>query len=72
VRDFEHVQVNVGILVPREADVAQFSRLSCLDQRGVRALSFIEDSVGILEADHLVVLHEVDAVGLETLVATNA
>ena len=63
-RHFEHVEMDVRILVPGEADVAELARLPRLEQRSVGAL-LVEDPVGILEADDLVMLHEIDAIGLE-------
>jgi len=60
------VQVDARILVPGEADVAQLARCARLDQRGVRAFA-IEHAVRIFEADHLVVLDQIDAVGLQAV-----
>ena len=63
-RDLEHVQMDVRVLVPGEADVAELARLPGLDQRRVGAV-LVEDAVRILVADDLVVLDQVDAVGLQ-------
>ena len=65
LRDLEHVEVDARVLVPGEADVAELPRLPPLDQRRVRSFLLVEDPMGILVADDLVMLHEVDAVGLE-------
>ena len=59
----EHVQVDARVLVAGEADVADLARLLRLEQR-LHGAAFGEDAVGIVEADDLVELHEVDAVGL--------
>ena len=61
--DGEHVQMDVRILVTGEADVAQLARLARLHERRVRAV-FVEDAVRVVVAKDLVMLHEVDAVGL--------
>ena len=56
--------MNARVLVAGEADVAELSRLSRLDERSVGAV-VVEDAVRILVAQDLVVLDQVDAVGLQ-------
>src|SRR3954462_4900242 len=56
--------MDLRILVPGEPDVTELPRLSRLEQGGVRAF-LVEDAVRILEAQDLVVLHEIDPVGLQ-------
>src|SRR5207302_5815638 len=56
--------MDVRILVPGEADVADLSRLARFDESHVRAFG-IEDTVRIVEPDHLVVLDQIDAIGLQ-------
>ena len=63
-RHLEHVEMDARILVPGEADVADLARRARFDQRRVRALG-VEDPVRIVEANYFVVLHEVNAVGLQ-------
>ena len=65
LRRFEHAEMNVGVLVPGEADVAELPRLLGLEQRLHRP--FIEEAVRVFHADHLVILHQIDVVGLEAL-----
>ena len=63
-RDFEHVQMDVRVLVAGEADVAHLAGLLGLDHR-LHGAALGEDAVRILEADDLVELQQVDVVGLE-------
>jgi hypothetical protein len=63
-RHLERVQVDARVLVPGEAQVAHLPRGLRLHERGVRPV-LGEDPVRVLVAQHLVVLHEVDAVGAE-------
>ena len=48
-----------------EADVAQLAGAARVEQGEVRAFAVVEDAVGIVEADDLVVLDEIDAVGAQ-------
>src|SRR5438045_2873422 len=57
--------MDARILVSGEADVAELARLARLDERSIRTLG-VEDPVRILETDHLVVLDQIDAVGLQS------
>jgi hypothetical protein len=61
---FEHVEVDVRVLVSGEADVTELARFARLDERPVGAV-VIENAVRILVAENLVVLDQVNAVGLE-------
>ncbi len=63
-RGREHVQVDSRVLVSGKADVAKLTCLTRLHERGIGAFR-TEDSMRVLEADDLVMLHEIDAVGLE-------
>jgi hypothetical protein len=51
--------------VAGEPNVAQFPRRSRIDERGVGAF-LVEDPMRVLVPNHLVVLHEVDAIGTQT------
>jgi len=57
-----------GVLVPGEADVTELPRLPRLEH-GFHRAAFGKDAVGILVADDLVELHEIDVVRLEMLEA---
>ena len=57
--------MNVRILVTGEADVAQFPRLPCLLKRPVHAV-LPENAIRVFEANDFMMLHEIDAVHLET------
>src|SRR5688572_2005228 len=57
--------MNGGILVSRESDVAQLPRPLRVIEHLLRTLLLVEDAVRVLVPDDLVMLHEVDAVGLE-------
>jgi hypothetical protein len=65
-RDVEHPRVHRGILVTREADVADLPGLFCLQQCFERPAG-CEESVRILHPDVLVVLHEIDDIRLQSL-----
>src|SRR5438132_4976616 len=56
--------MHVGVLVPRESDVANSTRIASLDQRGVGPL-LVKDPVRVLVPENLVVLDEVDAIDPE-------
>ena len=60
-RHFQHVQMDVRILVAGKSDVADFAGLARFEHGGVRAF-LIEDAVRILKAEDLVMLHEIDVV----------
>ena len=66
---FEHVEMDVRIFVAGEADVADLAGLLALRGAPLGASS-IEDAVRIVEADDLVVLDQVDVVGLRGASAT--
>src|ERR1700694_203217 len=57
--------MDVRIFMACKADIAQLSRLAGLFQRPLRAF-LVEDPIRVFVADDLVVLNEVDAVGLQT------
>ena len=57
----EHVQVDGGILVAREPDMSELSRLARFFQRFLRA-ALPEDPVRVLVSDDFVMLHEIDAI----------
>ena len=66
----EHACVNRGILVAGEPDEADFSG-ALRFEHGFHRAAVSEDAIGIFETDHLVMLQQVDAIGvkpLETLV----
>src|SRR6267378_4467457 len=63
--DLERVEVDARILVSSEAYVAELAGGARFDEGRVRAV-VIEDPVRILEANNLVVLDQVDAVGLKS------
>ena len=58
--------MHVRILVTGEADEAKLPLLPRIEQCGVRAF-LVEHPVGILEADDLVMLHQIDVIGLQAL-----
>jgi hypothetical protein len=60
--------VHQGILVSSEADVAHLPGLFGRQDRVHRA-SFGKHAIRVFQADDFVVLHQVDAVGLEPLQA---
>src|SRR5437867_8496910 len=57
--------MDARILVPGESDVANLACGARLDQRCIRTFG-IEDPVRILEANHFVVLNEIDPIGLQS------
>ena len=65
-RDFEHVQMNVRVLVSSEADIAHFAGFTGFDQGGIGAV-FIENAVGIFIAQDFVMLDQIDVIGLQAL-----
>ncbi len=64
--DFEHMQMDLGIFMSCEADVPEFAGLLGLDKGRLRSL-FVKDAVRVVVADHLMMLDQVDAVGLQAL-----
>src|SRR5205823_758082 len=56
----------VGILVSREADIPDLAGSLCVDKRTIGAF-VVEDSMRIVIAQDLVMLHEIDAIGLQPL-----
>ena len=65
-RQLQHIEVHVRILVSRETDVARLAGLLGRDQRLHRSTAR-EEAIGIVEANVLVELHQVDMVGLGAL-----
>src|SRR6267378_1087717 len=65
-RHVEHVQMDVGILMSREADIPDLARSLPVDERTVGAFP-VEDAMWIVIPQDLVMLHEIDAIGLQTL-----
>ena len=63
-RDFEHVQMDAWVLVAGEPQIANLAGLFRIHQGAVRTV-FVEDAMRILIAKNLVVLHQVDVVGLQ-------
>jgi hypothetical protein len=63
-RGVEHPEMHVGVLVPGEPDVPDLARLLRLRHRLVCA-AVREDAIRVLEADHLVVLQQIEVVGLQ-------
>ena len=62
--DGEHPQMDFRVLVSGETDVTQLSCLPRRQQGGVGAV-IGEDAVRVFEAEHLVMLDQVDAVGFQ-------
>ena len=60
----QHAQVDIRILVAGEADIAHLARLLCIEH-GLHCATVGKDAVGVFQADHLVELHQVDAIGLQ-------
>ena len=60
----EHLQVDLGALVPGETDVADLARLFGLEHR-FHCPARRKNTLGIVHPDDLVELQEVDVVGLE-------
>ena len=63
-RDFQHVQMHGRVLVPGEADVAHLAGLFRVQHGGHGALVG-EHPVGVFHAQDLVVLEQVEVIGLE-------
>ena len=69
-RHVEHVQMDVGVVVSREADIPDLARFLRVDECTIGAF-LVEDSMWIVIPQDLVMLHEIDAIGpppLERLV----
>ena len=64
-RDIEHAEVDCGIFVAGEADVANLARVAGGDG-GLHGAAGGEDAVGVFHAEDLMELDEVDHLGLET------
>ena len=56
--------MDVRVFMPGEADVPEFAHFLRLDQHGVGAF-FVENAMRVLIPDDLMVLDQVDAVGLQ-------
>src|SRR5438034_4490260 len=65
-RHVEHVQMDVGILVSREADIPDLARSLRVDERTIGAF-LVEDTMWIVIPQDLVMLHEIDAIGPQPL-----
>src|SRR5882762_8343169 len=65
-RGFEHLQMNVGILVAGEADIAHLALLYGIDQ-GFHTATRSENAGGVGVADHFMELQKVNPVGLQAL-----
>src|SRR5258708_2118930 len=65
-RYVEHVQMDVGILVSGEADISDLARSLRVDERAIGTF-LVEDSMWIVIPEDLVMLYEIDAIGLEPL-----
>src|SRR5450759_979958 len=63
-RNLQHIQMDSWVLVPRETNIAEFSRLPSLHERGIGPF-VIKDPVRVFVPEHLVVLDEIDHVDLE-------
>ena len=63
--DLQHPQMDHGVLVSGEADVADLSRLFGVEKGLHRAVGR-KDAVGIFEANDFVMLHQVDVIDAET------
>src|SRR5579875_197698 len=61
----EHLEVNSGVLVPREADISHLASLA-RGQRGLKGAVRAENAVRVTHPDHFVKLNEVNHVGLQT------
>jgi hypothetical protein len=59
------MEVNLRVLVSREADVSQLASLTRLDECRVGTL-LVEDPMRVVESDHLVMLNQIDVIGLQT------
>ena len=66
IGDFEHVKVNVRILVPREADVTNLARCSGSYKSGVGSVG-IENAVRIFVSENFVMLNQIDVIDTESL-----
>src|SRR5437660_3328981 len=61
-RHVEHVQMDLGILVSREADIPDLARSLRVDERTIGAF-LVEDPMWIVVAQDLMMLYEIDAIG---------
>src|SRR5664280_3735078 len=57
-RHLQHIQMDPWVLVPRETNIAEFSRFPSLDERGIGPF-VIKDPVRVFVPEHLVVLDEI-------------
>jgi hypothetical protein len=60
----QHVQVDAGIFMAGEADIAKLPRLPRFEERAVGAL-LIENAMRVLVSNDLVMLNQIDAVRAE-------
>lgn len=63
-RHFEHLEVDARVLVAGEADIAQLAGFFGLDER-LHGAALGEDPIGVVVAQDLVMLDEVDPVGAQ-------
>ena len=61
---FQHVQVDAGILMAGEADIAKLPRLPRFDERAVGTL-LVENAMRVFVSNDLVMLNQIDAVRAE-------
>ena len=62
--EFEHVQMNVRVLVTREADVLRLARFASLRQ-SLHGTAGGEEPVRVVKANRLVKLQQIDVIGLK-------
>jgi len=63
--NFQHVQMNLRIFMPSETDVANLSGFPGVEH-GFVGPALCEDTIRIIEANHFVMLNQVDMVRLQT------
>jgi hypothetical protein len=62
----KHAEMDGGILVAREADVADFAGLACVGER-FQSATGRKETIGIFHADDFVELEQVEVAGLQAL-----
>ena len=65
-RDFEHVKMNARIFMTSETDETNLTGVARLYERGVGPL-LVEDAMRIFVTKNLVVLDQIDVIGLHSL-----
>src|ERR1700734_463925 len=63
--NLQHIQMNMRVLVPGESDVANLACLPGIEESFISS-AFGEYAVGIVESDNLMVLYQIDVIGLQT------